>query len=339
MELGKHRGRSVSVDWERSLNKHIIITGKSGCGKSVLAQKIMLEITENEGTVLAFDWHQTLAPAQIFPKYENAFKDRMNNVDVYTTGISCPLFTAGLAEKQIQAYALTEILGRVFALGSRQRVTLRQAIEMVYGVQCYQQKGFNALKDALEQLDSETAEILNDKLAPLFLFDIFREGEMFIKQGKINVLRLSCFDTFLQRQILEIVLTYLWFYINIRGLNFPLLSIYIDECQNLPLGNKGILAQYLSEGRKFSIQLLLATQSLSMAYSSADQKRLLQAGTQIFFRPPENENQTIARMLKRENSHELSILLRRLQIGEFLAVGELIFGNQRIEGPIKLNNL
>lgn len=340
MEIGKIHKRSVRIDVSRCFNKHLLITGKSGSGKTVFAQKIVLETVKEGGTVLAFDWHHTLAQDQIFPEFENAFKDNLNEVNAGDSGISFPLFmTSDVTKKIDPVHIVTEIFGRVFTLGSRQRATFRKAVALVSESPSYRKKGFPALKNALEEIGTEVAEILLDKLEPLFYYNVFREGDLFLKEGKINILRLSCFDPALQQVVVESLLSYFWSCASFQGGTFPPLCIFVDECHNLSLGKTSALAQILSEGRKFNIQLLLATQSLSMAYSSAEQKRLLQAGTQIFFRPPENENQAIARMLKRENSHELSILLRRLQIGEFLAVGELIFGNQRMEGPIKLNNL
>ena len=73
INLGTYKNRGVAFDCENALNKHLLILGKSGGGKTVEAQKIMPEIVKEGGTVMALDLHQTLASSQIFWKYKPDF--------------------------------------------------------------------------------------------------------------------------------------------------------------------------------------------------------------------------------------------------------------------------
>ena len=65
MVLGKYKKQEVAFDRDRSMNCHILLLGESGCGKSTMAQKMMLKIVEEGGTVVTLDIHHVLDDSQI----------------------------------------------------------------------------------------------------------------------------------------------------------------------------------------------------------------------------------------------------------------------------------
>ena len=73
--------------------------------------------------------------------------------------------------------------------------------------------------------------------------------------------------------------------------------VVLDEAQNLDLTENAPVAKYLTEGRKFGLSLILATQT--MENLKGDKlSRLFQAGHKLFFRPSENEFQEHAKLIQ-----------------------------------------
>ena len=64
--LGQNNNLDTYFDLEAASNKHIIIFGATGSGKSVQAQNIILDIARNGGTVVVLDIHSVFSKEQIF---------------------------------------------------------------------------------------------------------------------------------------------------------------------------------------------------------------------------------------------------------------------------------
>lgn len=177
IELGKYKDKVVKYDLDGSMNGHILINGKSGSGKTVQAQKIMLEMVKQGGTVLAFDIHQTLSENQILEKYQTDFMKYTNNLNVYHDGIVCDLLEPMVYPDGEKEYvqdaisAITDVISRTFSLKCRQQATLRQAINCVVENEGYEKKGFTAIGEELASMENQVAEGLREKLCTIF-FDL-----------------------------------------------------------------------------------------------------------------------------------------------------------------------
>ena len=78
-----------------------------------------------------------------------------------------------------------------------------------------------------------------------------------------------------------------------------------------------------SEGRKFGLSLILATQTISNL-SSEQQSRLFQAGHKLFFRPAETEMREYGNVLQNATGEPSRIWVERLsklQKGECYSLG------------------
>lgn len=344
IKLGKARNRNVYFNSEFSLNEHILIFGKSGTGKTVLAEKLLLEIIKDGGTIIAFDLHYALNADQIPEEFREEFIKATHEVEVYDSGISCPLFTPiQFANQKNESSAdtvsaVTNVLTQALQLRFRQKSVLKDAVEYVHSNHLYEEGGIATLSEPLMSNSSDAAADVASKLEQVIEHNIFVDGSLFIQENKINILRLSQFDLITQVTVAEIILAYIWRLASSRSILFEKLYICIDEFQNLSLGNQSSIARFLSEGRKFNTNLLLITQSLSMSFESSEQKCLLQSGLQIFFRPPGNESRTVARLLDPYNISNWENLLRGLQIGEFIGNGPLLVNKTRLEQPLKISS-
>lgn len=343
MELGKYNGRVVTTDNEGLTNRHISLIGASGSGKTVECQKLISSAVEQGATIIAFDMHGTLADDQIFWKYRDVFNSYSHEIDAQSNGIPCELFTPicysdGIMEEPADTVgAVTDILSDVVQAGSIQRTELRHAVWHVYETDGYAENGLNSLDEAFRSAGNKTASVLREKLYPLISRKIFVAGQELLHQGKINIVRLSRFSLKTQEMIAELLLAYLWRLANAGQFKQHEIYVFIDECQNLPSGKESALAQILSEGRKFGINLILATQMILDGSASAVQQRITQCGLMLFFKPAANRISTTAKMIDSHLESEWGRCLRQLKVGEFIAVGSFMIEGKSKNGALKVS--
>ncbi|WP_312433308.1 ATP-binding protein [Lacrimispora sp.] len=344
IKLGEIRNSSVYFNSEDSFNEHILILGKSGTGKTVLAERLFLEVIKAGGTIIAIDLHHALNADQIPKEFRKEFIEATNEIEAYDSGIPCPLFTPIQLDDQKNessidtVSAVTNVLAQALQLRLRQKSVLKNAVEYVHTNHLYEERGISALREPLLSDSTDSAADVANKLEEVMEHNIFVDGGLFIQKNKINIIRLSQFDLKTQVTVAEIILAYIWRLASSRGIRYEKLYVGIDEFQNLSLGNQSTIARLLSEGRKFNTSLMLITQSLSMCFESSEQKRLMQSALQVYFRPSGNESRSIARLLDPYNAGTWERLLRGLQIGEFIGNGPLLVNKTRLEQPLKISS-
>ena len=341
INVGKHRGKAVFLDTQNAMNGHILLVGKSGSGKTVEAQRILKQVAEQNGTVIAFDMHQTLADDQIFPDYRAFFSKTHCDVDVYRDGLSCELFSPvmypdGTQECLIDTVnAVVSVFSRIFRLGCNQRVVLRRAMMKMAESGLYKSKGFIAIDEILAQEEDNVAVGLREKLFTFSHRNIFRPGELFLKKGMINIVRLGKFDVATQEMVAELVLAYIWRLAFANKFTNENIWIFVDECQNLSAGRNGILAQLLSEGRKFGLKLILVTQQFMQEANK--QPLITQCASILLFQPDANRVNCMARMIAPSSTKDWIHLLASLKRGEFVLLGETVIGGKSVNAPIKVS--
>lgn len=343
LTLGKYKGKMVTTN-DRSLkNRHICVTGSSGSGKSVECQKLICSGVEHGATIIAIDMYGTLTDDQIFWKYKPAFYKYLNEIDAHKNGIPCDLFTCitypdRTIERPIDAVGgIADIIANAIRAGSIQRTEIRKAVQYVYDSGAYKEKGFNAMDEALHNIGSKTAEALREKLYLLTTHNVFIHGNKLFEEQKINVFRLSHFNRKAQQLIAEMLLSYIWRLANADQFKQHEIYVFIDECQNMPSGKDDALAQILSEGRKFGINLILATQMLLQGTTSAVQQRITQCGLMLYFKPTGNSVRMISKIINPMAVNEWSGLLKTLEIGEFIADGSFIVDGRVKNGALKIS--
>lgn len=344
IELGKVNGANVLWDVEHSPNAHVAVIGSSGSGKSVQAQKIICELIKAGETVLVMDTHGTFSDDQIFDVYKELIEENLNVVEVYEAGVPCHLFEPitfadGTVEHRIDTIgAIVDVLGRSLKLGVKQKTALRYAVQSVMDNGTYIEEGFRALGYALEAGGDKVSLEVHERMLPLFEHNVFQDGEGFIINNKINVLRLSKLDLGTQSVVAELVLSHLWRLANAEQFKRKKLFLFIDECQNMDSSSNGPLALMISEGRRMGINLILATQMILQGTTNSVQQRISQCGLILYFKPAANRVGLTARMINASNEMQWSRVLGELQVGEFIASGCLMLANRRITYPIKISS-
>jgi DNA phosphorothioation-dependent restriction protein DptH len=101
--------------------------------------------------------------------------------------------------------------------------------------------------------------------------------------------------------------------------------VVLDEIQNLDHSESGPLCSFLTEGRKFGLSMILATQTLQNLKPDA-RHRLFQASHKLFFRPAETEVQEYAKILERSTGESAEYWVKRLSSlgkGECYSLGPI----------------
>ncbi|MBQ9361784.1 MAG: ATP-binding protein [Lachnospiraceae bacterium] len=346
--LGRCGKNCVFFDAQRLYNSHVTILGKSGAGKSVAAQKLLLEMVEGgqDVTVLAFNAHDCLNRETI---YEGIRKDFLQNSiyrDLSNGELKLPLFEKtvmpnGRMKSDVDiVMSLTDALSKPFALKSRQRIMLRKAIEQVMHKEIYHKEGIAAIGNQLLALGDDVAENVYDKMYGIFGHNIFVDGNDFITQGKINIVDLSYLDSDSQAVAIEVVLSQLWnMALSCQIHKYKNVYVFIDEVQNIKYSTSGMLSILLSEGRKFGINLILATQVVTLNNANPTQRKMLQSGLVLYFQPSDCDMNMIAKMIDPKNPGQWVMELRFLNVGEYIVSGPIIIDGVEAMGPITVSGV
>ena len=102
-------------------------------------------------------------------------------------------------------------------------------------------------------------------------------------------------------------------------------------------GKNSVIAQMLSEGRRFGVNLVVATQSLERSSASKIQQRFFQCGLLIYFKPPEDKIGIIADLIDKAEKSKWILKLVDLKIGQFIAKGHFMVNGKVFSEPLMIS--
>lgn len=331
MMLGKSvKGENIVFSKE-CMNSHILITGKTGSGKSYRMASIEYEAAREGKTVIVFDKdgnHYDFHP------------ELTHKISVIEDGIEWNFLPEiqgmdSMAQKREVGHAV-EILTLGQNFGSRQlfclQKTISNMVEAPDFVESYDAE-LDAMSDLLLQSEDLVASSVYSRLYPLLSSNIFRRRAETICLGKVNVIDFSGYDSKVQCVAIEIILNIIWKKLRRDKPVKKGLVISLDEIQNISFGRNSVFFQMLTESRKYGVSLLMATQFLSK-FSKEQLDSLDQASAKIYFKPSDGSEKKIANIIDYTATAKYYRLLRGLKIGYALMKGEIEMNNQSVEGVI-----
>lgn len=349
-ELTSHGGIGSSVYWEYNHpqlpNRHLLVFGNSGQGKTYAIQALLLEMANARQSALVIDYTDGFLPQHLESELLEAAKPE---TFALAAGRKLPLDPFRLQSDEIEGIGVIQekpfdVAKRVasiftavyFSLGEQQRATLVNKIE--HGVEA----GGLSLQALHEQLRDEGEDLLANKLMPLARTEPFTSADNVeawsaLFEGVdsyVNILQLARIDKDVQRLVIEFALWDLWDYLRRTGHKNNPRPVVLDEVQNLDHRSGSPLEKYLREGRKFGASMILATQTMSN-FRAEERDRLFQAAHMLFFKPADTELRSFASVLRdrtpgsslEDRSRQLSALNK----GECLSVGF----EQRPDGSLR----
>lgn len=343
LQIGTNNGVNVMLDLEKSMNRHIAITGKSGSGKTVALQVIARELVCLNKTVVIFDIHNAFKKENLYPGMFEDTKPLIREIDAFNDGIRCPLFEPFKAKnnevestEKVKA-SVTEMLTRIFKLKERQEEAVRDAVEEMIENEDCEEKSISTLIDILYQTGNPIAKRLDAKMRGLIERRVFRSGNDLFHEGKINIIRLSQFDALTQMLATELILGNLWRRATVADGFNELGGLYVlcDECHNLDLSSGGTINKILLEGRKMGINLIFAT-SESVVRRKDVSECVEKTALRLYFAPNGEDVHRLARRIVSLGGNNMELVLNRLKTGECLAVGDLTINEKMIKRPLKL---
>lgn len=342
MYVGNFDGKSCWVS-QNSPNRSVCMTGISGMGKTTRLNYMELMTAKAGATVLVLDMNQTHTEERIFPYIREEYLRYANRIHALHDGLGLGLLQPMRAPNGEEEPYFHLVNSAVKALSSSQNMGIRQigalrnavikAIEHLAGFQTEAE----ALAISLLQQEDSYAGAVYQKLWTLLNCGALKAASKCIGNGEINIIDLAGADSITQNCLAEIFLSNLWRNVQFNGIAAMgrELVVVLDEFQNLSLKSDAVLRGMLREGRKFGVNLILATQTLE-AFPKDVMALLNQAATRLYFKPAPSEAKQIAKEIDFENPGEWVKTLLGLGIGESVAAGNFCIEGAEICRPLVL---
>lgn len=332
LEIGEFEKQPVYYDRTAADNGIVGIIGISGGGKSTQMTKMSVGLAKAGKCVIAIDIHDTFSDEHIHPKLVDKFRAVTKNIEVKEQGIPFPLFEkmqfpeGGEETDGDVISSVTEMLTRAFRLGSNQKRTLKWAVKTVYKKGLYKKFGIKAIQQVLEMVDEPNAFDVSEKISPITENNVFVDGEIPFEKGKVNCIRLGKLSFETQISVAEALLSLIWRKSNMLKAPDEEIYILVDECHNFNMSKAtGVLPKLIAEGRKFGLNLILSTQTLTD--DKTQFKLLAQSSLLLFCKVSKGEMREVAKLLDSKNALDWKYTLMQMATGDMIAKGPLAIGD------------
>ncbi|WP_066633165.1 ATP-binding protein [Desulfolucanica intricata] len=344
--LGSGVAGSRDIYWEFGHpdlpNRHMLVFGASGAGKTYTIQALLCELGNAGQNSVIVDYTNGFTNKQLEPLVVKMLKPKQHVIRREPLAVNpfrkqCDYIDDLELEEEpsITAQRVSGVFAEVYQLGDQQQSALYNAIRD--GV-AQEGNNFN-LKGLIKRLDNikqgggpsaASAASVISKIQPFVDMNPFGEEDINSWEALFNdqyarshIIQLAGFMKDTSRLITEFALIDLYWYYRARGNKNDPKVIVLDEIQNLDHRLDSPLGQFLTEGRKFGISLILATQTLSNL-DKDEKDRLFQASHKLFFKPADTEIKSFAQILSDATGNKVDEWVQRLsslQRGESYSLG------------------
>ena len=344
--LGKTRA-GKEVYWEfghaQLTNRHFLIFGNSGTGKTYAIQAILAELARHGQNGLIVDYTNGFINQQLRPEFLSGVKPYQHVLKRSGVPIS-PFKKASaddgcggrLEETEIDvATRVTSIFDSVYNLGDQQKSVLVDAIQA--GIMADPDFGMSNLIPALEDMLGDdihpqtSLRSVISKLRPFVAANLFRDDsptswdDIFSNpEYRCQVFQMTMLDRMTYLLLTEFILWDLYATARTSWRESMPHVVVLDEVQNLDQRLDSPLGKFLTEGRKFGLCLVAATQTLSNLRDD-EKARLFQAAHKLFFKPADSELRRYSELVKtaaRSGSvDDWKAKLSSLSRGECISIG------------------
>lgn len=347
--IGKAEGSEKEVYWEfdhKNLgNRHLLISGRSGQGKSYFIQCLLLELAEQGVSSLIFDYTDGFTPDKIEKELQEVLGDRLQQKIVITDKI--PLNPFKMQTKEIGSIVIPEdhidvaermksTFSNVYRnLGPQQQNVIYEAVKN--GVAKYgAQMTLPYLAEEIKEIGSTNAETVLSRIQLFIDKNPFRYDEEFDwsvldskDEGKIIIIQLTGYTREIQMMMTEFILWDLWYYKLQKGDQTKPFPVILDEAQNLDHSDRSPTYKILREGRKFGWSGWFATQTLSSQFSKDQLANLQQASEKIHFAQVDSEILSTAKNIAQSTSDReyWEQKIKELSLGKCIVQGPILHDN------------
>ena len=354
--IGTLNGSNKKVYWEYGNsdlgNKHMLIQGKSGQGKTYFIQRILKELSDNNVPSIVIDYTDGFKFNQLEEEFKEGLKDNLKQYMVVRGKFPLNpfkryLIDLGDGEPFMQdesevAGRFKSIISSVFpTLGNQQLNVLYESV--LSGLRKYgDEMDLTKLKYELSNNDSNHAVSLLNNLRSFLDRNLFNMDESFDwadfdeRNGNVVIIQLTALERDVQKIISELVLWDLWSYKTQNGSKDKPFVVVLDEAHNLDFGANSPCGKILQEGRKFGWSAIFATQSVKGLMKNDAIAKLDNVEEKIFFHPTDISSKTIADTISHDakSKKEWESKLLSLNKGQCIVYAQLKNDNGILE-PLK----
>lgn len=339
--IGKDK-RNEEVYWEfgneKLANRHLLITGTSGQGKTYSIQTMLYELSKANISSVIFDYTEGFRPDQMEKNFISRMGEKIQQRIVYIQGVPANPFKrqvidiAGMSMPEKTSDVGTRIANiftHVYGFGEQQSAAIYTATKN--GLDKYgDAMDFTLFKKELDSIKNEIsqAKTVISKMTPFLDTVNFTTDEgfswsdiLYQPDASVYIFQLTSFSRDMQVVITEMLLWDMWYYTKKCGNKDHPFVVVLDEAQNLSHKENSPSAQILTEGRKFGWSAWYATQSLQVL-TDDEIVRLSQSAFKMYFKPTDEEVTKIAKQLDPTNSTKWISPLKNLKKGQCIVVGD-----------------
>lgn len=344
--LGSDMKNGEKIYWEfgnKSLNnRHLLINGNSGCGKTYCIQGLLMSAARQGISSVVFDYTGGFTNSKLDPVFKQELADKIEQRVVKAVKIPINPFKKGdiqidedifVPEEDIDvASKIAEIMTSVYKFGDQQKSAVYSAV--LNGLRTYgDNMSFQHLASELESLDNNYSKTVLSKIQPFIDMNPFAADDNFgweairdSEKGTVYVMQLAGYGRDVQVLLTELMLWDIWSFCSKTGDETKPFILVMDEAQNLDHGEKSPSAKILTEGRKFGISGWYATQFMKPQLSDDEIQRLQQSGQKLYFCPPDDGVDTVAKNLDTtpQGKKDWAARLKKLRKGECVTSGSMI---------------
>ncbi len=345
---------SQQVYWEfgnsQLANRHILITGTSGQGKTYSIQTMLYELSKSNISSVVFDYTEGFRLDQLESEFVEGMDAKIAQHIVKVEGVPINPFKkqelefSGIKipeEASDVAGRFANILTHVYGFGEQQHASIYEATRI--GLEKYgDDMNMEHFKDELEEIQTKnsSAKTVVSKMTPFFHSvkfdknaDFDWESILYCEDSKMNIFQLTLIDREMQVIVTELMLWDAWYYTKKYGSKDKPFVVVLDEAQNLSHKENSPSKVILTEGRKFGWSAWFATQSLRVL-ADDEVVRLMQSAFKLYFKPTDEEIVKMSKQLDPSNGSLWIGALKGLRKGQCIVVGERIKADGRF-GVVK----
>lgn len=313
--LGEDIRTKEKIYWEYTHkelnNRHLLINGNSGCGKTYCIQTLILEATMKGISVIVFDYTDGFTKSKLSPILLDKLGDKFEARLVKYKKFPINPFKKGttvIEDEEIEeldqdvANRIADSFSKVYSFGEQQRSAIYSAVKD--GMKEYgESMTLEILRDKLEESDNKSAATVISKILPMIDYEPFLGDTGFTwkdivdEHGKMYVIQLSGYTREIQLILTELILWDIWNYAVRYGNESTPIPLVLDEAQNLSHDENSPSGKILAEGRKFGLSGWYATQFMAGRLTSGEIGNLQQAAQKLYFSPPEKSVMEIAKYI------------------------------------------
>lgn len=354
--IGEAEGSKQKIYWEyghsQLANRHLLISGKSGQGKTYFMQCLLMEQALQGTSSIIIDYTEGFLPNQLEEEFMEQLGDKLNQTIVYTNEFPINPFkknSRNIGEIDLEenetdiAERIKSVFSAVYSsLGVQQLNAIYEATKNGV-VKHGNQMSLTLLKEELQELGSTYAQKTLSQISNLIDRDPFAVTKEEVdwkniieSDGTVNVIQLTGYPRDVQLMITEFILWDLWNFSVQHGNKSIPIPVVMDEAQNLDHREHSPSARILTEGRKFGWSGWYATQFLKSQLDADELARLQNSSQKVYFAPPEQEVGTIAASLAKDKfeRREWETKLAGLKKGQCIIHGPIQQEDGNLTNPI-----